>query len=186
MIKQIIILLSLLLMASCSSLPEKHYYQLSSDFAGNQTTQSANRKNVIYLESVNVAAYLNKSGIVYQTGEVEYRTANHNLWLTPLQDQIEQRVLQDLSLLLPDYIVTNKLIAPRAFNVQLFIDAFHGYYQGEALIKGYWLIENEQHQFITKSFDYTQRQSEDGYQALVKELSKAWQEEIIDFAKSLK
>jgi len=184
--KSIITLLLLFIVGCSSSIPNKTYYQLDSDFSDSKVLQARKVNDAIVIEDIKVANYLDKNGIVYQTGELEYTTANNNLWLTSLSDQITQRLVQDLSILLPNYLVTTQPANHPKLTVKLFIDAFHGVYTGDAVIKGRWQMTNNKNEVITKNFDYTLRLGEDGYLALVKTLSKGWQEEEIDLVRSLK
>lgn len=174
--KRIIIPLLLLLTACSSTGPDRVNYQLTSDLkAANLQPQKV--ANVIFIDAVTVADYLDKTGIVYQINEIEYNTANNNLWLTTLSNQIQQRVVSDLSVLLPNYFITAEPIADPKIRVKLFIDAFHGSYTGDALIKGRWVIRNNNGNVVTKNIDARLALTEDGYAALVKTLSKGWQAE---------
>ncbi|RKS86928.1 hypothetical protein DES39_0134 [Orbus hercynius] len=184
--KKYVIIALLFLVAGCSStMSNKVYYQLTSDFSVNNL-QPQTVDNVIVIDSVNVANYLDKTGIVYQTDAIEYSTANNNLWLTTLSNQIQQRVIIDLSALLPNYYVTAAPTQNPRATIKLFIDSFHGSYTGDALIKGKWVITYKDNQVITKNIDMKLRQSEDGYAALVKTLSKGWQNEELDLIRTVK
>lgn len=184
--KKLMTICVLFLVVGCSStLPNKTYYQLTSDFTNNNL-QYQKVDNVIFIDSVSVASYLDKVGIVYQTDAIEYSTASNNLWLTTLSDQIQQRVVTDLSALLPNDFVTAEPVTNPKVKIKLFIDAFHGSYTGDALIKGRWVISYEGNNIVTKNIDARLRLSDDGYAALVKTLSKGWQEQEIELARSLK
>lgn len=183
--KKLILISLLLLIVGCSStVPDKTYYQLESDFGESSVPQPRKVTNVIFVQ-VNVANYLDKQGIVYQTGDLQYITATNNQWLTPLSNQVEQRLVQDLSVLLPNYLVTTQPVNRTAVTLTLFIDSFHGVYTGDAVIKGRWLIADSKNEVITKNFDYTLRLNDDGYLALAKVLSKGWQEEEIDLVRNV-
>ncbi|WP_392552983.1 ABC-type transport auxiliary lipoprotein family protein [Orbus wheelerorum] len=184
--KLIIASLLLMLMGCSSNIPNKAYYQLISDFNTSEKVQSQVVNKIIVIEPINLASYLDTTGIVYQTDLIEFSTASNNLWLTPLSDQIQQRVVQDLSALLPGYLVTTKLTSQPAVKVKLFIDAFQGSYTGDAVIKGYWMITDLNDQVTLKPFDFKVRLAKDGYPTLVKALSSGWQNEEIDFVRSTK
>lgn len=183
--KFIIIPLLLLIVGCTSTVPDKRYYQLESDFSDTQVLQKRKINNTIFLE-VHVADYLDNRGIVYQTGDLQYTTANNNQWLTPLSNQIQQRLVQDLSVLLPNSLVTTQPTSQPKLTITLFIDSFNGSYTGDAIIKGRWIITNNRNEVVTKNFDYSLRLNNDGYFALVKTLSKGWQEEEIELARSFK
>lgn len=184
--KKLIIFSLMLMIYGCStSLPDKAYYQLSSDFSDTNLLHPSKVTDVILIENIQIANYLDKTGIVYQTNDIEYSTANNNLWLTPLSDQIKQRLMHDLSILLPNYLITEQPIGHTKVTLKLYIDRFHGLYTGDAVIQGRWLISTSK-EVITKHFDYTMRLTEDGYPALVKMLSQGWQEEELDLIKKVK
>lgn len=185
--KKVIIAISLLLLIGCSSsMTNSYYYQLSSDFEKTAPLTLQTTKNILLIESVNVADYLDQTGIVYQTAPFEYIAANNNQWFTVLSNQLQQRAVQDLSVLLPQYLVTTKPTPLATMRVSLFIDSFHGSYTGDALIKGHWLITNKNGEVVSKHFDHTLRLNQDGYAELVKTLSKGWQEEEIDLVRTVK
>ncbi|WP_392560840.1 ABC-type transport auxiliary lipoprotein family protein [Orbus sturtevantii] len=184
--KKLIIGSLLLLLIGCSSnSPNKVYYQLISDFNSSTDTQQVVSKTIV-IEPVSVASYLDTTGILYQSNPIEFSTANNNLWLTPLSNQIEQRVVQDLSALLPGYLVTTTPSSDPAVKIKLFIDGFHGCYTGDAIIKGYWMITDLDNKVTLKHFDFKIRLAEDGYPTLVKALSTGWQNEEIDLIRSTK
>lgn len=184
--KFIIASLLLLLMGCSSSVPNKVYYQLVSDFSVNQNLQSQAVNKIIVIEPINIASYLDTTSIIYQTDEIEFSTANNNLWLTSLSDQIQQRVFQDLSALLPGYLVTTQPTSQPSIKINLFIDAFYGSYTGDAVIKGHWVITHLNEQATLKTFDFRVRLEKDGYPTLVKALSTGFQNEELDLVKSTK
>lgn len=190
--KQWLMVIVALLMVGCSSsLPTKHYYQLASDFSGSAVTIANANKHLVVIDSIKLAGYLDKPGIVYQTNDVEYLTASNNLWASSLAQQLKNRTIHDLSVLLPGYLVVGDSLALPKGNrpktlIALSIDSFHGSYTGDGVIKGRWIITNPKGEVSVKNFDYVLRQSEDGYDALVRTLSKGWQEEIIYVARVIK
>lgn len=184
--KSIIALLLVISLIGCSSsTPDKFYYQLDSDFSNTSVTLQQSPQT-IFIEPVSVASYLNKTGIVYQSSNIEFDTASNNLWLTPLSNQIQQRMTQDFSSLFPNYLITTESTSQAVIKIKLIIDAFHGSYTGDAVIKGRWIITGKNNQIITKSFDSLIKLDQDGYSALVKALSKGFQEEEIDLARNIK
>ncbi|WP_334322907.1 ABC-type transport auxiliary lipoprotein family protein [Gilliamella apicola] len=176
-----------MLLVGCSANTEnKSYFQLASNLPVQtpKTMKSTNR--FIKIDSIDVASFLNKSGIVLQTEDIKYVTAINNLWVSTLSQQLEERLVQDLSLLLPDYLISSKSLATPTLTVKLFIDGFHGGYNGDAIIKGRWIVTNNKNHIETKPFERHIPLVKNGYDALVKALSKGWQEEEQDFANSIK
>lgn len=178
---------SLTALVGCSSSePNKNYFQLANNLT-NKPSQSAQvTKQFIWIESINVASFLNKLGIVLQTENIKYVTATNNLWVSSLSQQLEDRLVQDLTLFLPNYLVSNQPIMTPSAKVKLFIDGFHGSYTGDAVVKGRWVITNSKNEIVTKFFDRRVPLANNGYDALVNALSTAWQDEELDFANTLK
>lgn len=176
-----------MLLVGCSTRsPSKNYFQLASNLLDKTPQIMKSTKRFLMIDSVDVASFLNKSGIVLQSEDIKYVTATNNLWVSTLSQQLEERLVQDLSLLLPDYLVSSKSLATPTLTVKLFIDGFHGRYNGDAVIKGRWVVIDNKNNIETKSFERYAPLAKDGYEALVKALSKGWQEEEQDFANSIK
>ncbi|XKM12545.1 ABC-type transport auxiliary lipoprotein family protein [Orbaceae bacterium ac157xtp] len=181
----LIVTLMLTMLLGCSSnQAEKHYFQLTSDFSQSQDRLIAHKTNQgIFIEPVQVASYLDTTGIVYQLDEVQFTTTTQNVWLTPLSDQLQNRLNVDLANLWSNYNVTSSPINNPKATIQLYVDTFQGSYTGDALLQGHWVITQQNKQTITKKFDYKIPLREAGYPALVKALSKGLQEEVIDMVR---
>lgn len=178
---------SLITLVGCSSGGvDKSYFQLTSDVnkQPSNTLKTANR--FIWIESVNVASFLNKPGIVLQTENIKYVTATQNLWASSLSQQLSGRLEQDLTVFLPNYLISSKSITTPTLTVKLFIDGFHGSYTGDAVIKGRWVVIDSHNNIWAKSFEHYIPLTNNGYDALVKALSKGWQDEELDFANLIK
>lgn len=175
------------LLAGCSSKSiGKSYYQLSSNIGNVLTQTMQTKKNFMWIESVEVADFLNKPGIVLQTRDINYVTANNHLWVSTLSQQLRDRLEQDLMRLLPNYLVSNQAIATPTLRVKLYIDAFYGSYTGDAVIKGRWVVGDSRDRLYTKAFERHVPLTRNGYDALVKALSRGWQDIEFDFANSIR
>lgn len=88
-------------LTSCSSSGEnKSYYQLPIAQGGVQS--SANQGNrLLWVEQIAVPDYLAGNGVVYQTSDVQYVIANNNLWASPLDQQLRNTLVANLSMQLP-------------------------------------------------------------------------------------
>lgn len=169
----------------CSSnTPTKSYFQLTSNLSGSRMTQTTD--HFIWIESIEVASFLNKPGIVLQTEDIKYVTATNHLWASTLSQQIADRLSQDLTQILPNYLVSTKSITTPSLTVKLFIDGFHGGYNGDAIIKGRWVVTDKKGKIVTKAIERHVPLATNGYDALVKALSEGWQNEELDFANSIK
>lgn len=169
----------------CSSnAPSKSYFQLTSNLTGSRMTQTTD--HFIWIESIEVASFLNKPGIVLQTQDIKYVTATNHLWASTLSQQLADRLSQDLTQILPNYLVSTKSITTPTLTVKLFIDGFHGGYNGDAIIKGRWVVTDKKGKIVTKAIERHVPLATNGYDALVKALSEGWQNEELDFANSIK
>jgi uncharacterized protein len=178
-------LLAILVGCSANN-PSKSYFQLTSNLPSPVSQKIKTTKHFIWIESVDVVSFLNKPGIVLQTDNIKYETATHHLWTSTLSQQLQERLTQDLTVMLPNYLVSSRSITTPTLAVKLFIDGFHGSYTGDAIIKGRWVITDNKNNIETKPFERHVPLESNGYSALVKALSKGWQDEELDFANSIK
>ncbi len=185
---QIMLLMTLLsAIIGCSSdVPNKNYFQLTSDLANNGSTMTQSTHYFIWIESIEVADFLNKSGIVLQTDDIKYTTATNHLWVSALSQQLADRLSQDLTQIMPNYLVSTNSITTPSLTVKLFIDGFHGNYNGDAIITGRWVMTDKSGKIVTKVIKRQIPLTTNGYDALVKALSQGWQDEELDFANSIK
>lgn len=179
-IKWLMILSFSALMAGCASnVVQTHYYQLNTSILStNNVNEPLVVKKSIWISTIDVADYLNQQGIVYQINSVEYAVANNHLWMTSLSDQIKFALIKDLSLLMPDYLVTNEIKNTTTKKVALKIDAFNGNYLGEAVISGRWIITHKKGNTFVKPFYCSQPLKKDGYEALIETLSSCFEKEV--------
>lgn len=179
--KKLFVLLPLIILVGCSSsLPEKHYYQIKSGYQS-VPVETRTSGDFIWIAPITIVDFLNKDGLVYQINEFEYSVAKDNLWLSPLSEQLQNLVVHDLSVLLPKRVISSSPITSAKISVNLFIEGFHGTYQGDAILKGYWVIVKDKERLYSKKFSYTLPINKDGYAGIVETLSQGWQQEINDF-----
>ncbi|WP_392565631.1 ABC-type transport auxiliary lipoprotein family protein [Utexia brackfieldae] len=186
--KKIWVLLSMWLLVSCSSsLPQKNYYLLTHGHQSSVKPAAIETVNdFIWIAPVNIANFLNKDGLVYQTDPYQYVTATNNLWASPLVAQLQEQVVSELSALLPQRLVSAAPLATPTATVKLFISGFHGSYLGDVIIEGYWIIMDDQGRTQRKNFSYQLPQTADGYDAMVKTLSQGWYNEVQDLVNKVK
>jgi len=91
---KITLLIALLtVMVGCSSNTErKNYFQLTSNLVNVDSVTTHSTNKFIWIESIEVASFLNKSGIVLQTQDIKYVTATNNLWASTLSQQFADRL----------------------------------------------------------------------------------------------
>ncbi|EKN3345108.1 membrane integrity-associated transporter subunit PqiC [Yersinia ruckeri] len=182
MMKWMMVVMALVLSA-CSSSPDKTYYQLpalGTPVAASSSTVS----HQLWLEHVSVADYLAASGVVYQTNDVQYVIANNNLWASPLDQQLQQTLVTNLSSALPNWLVSAQPLDSDQAVLNVTITGFHGRYDGKVVIKGVWILKYRD-KLIKQPFDLELKQNEDGYDALVRTLAQGWQQEAQRMATQL-
>ncbi|UYU33213.1 membrane integrity-associated transporter subunit PqiC [Siccibacter colletis] len=174
-----------MLLSACSSSEEdKTYYQLPSatqSYAANQTAQD---NRLLWVEQVSVPDYLAGNGVVYQTTDVQYVIANSNLWASPLDQQLRNTLVANLSSALPGWVVSSQPLGATQDTLNVNVTGFHGRYDGHVIVSGEWLL-NHRGTLTKRPFHVELTQQEDGYDAMVKQLAAAWQQEAQSIAREL-
>lgn len=162
-------------LAACSSGENKTYYQLPVGQSGAQSTAHQS-KNLLWVEQVSIPDYLAGNGVVYQTSDVQYVIASNNLWASPLDQQLQQTLVTNLSSALPGWVVSSQPMSSDQDVLNVTISGFHGRFDGKAIVRGEWVL-NRQGRLIKRPFSLELKQGEDGYDALVRTLAQGWQQE---------
>ena len=183
--KKGLIIGAMLLLAGCSSTIENTYYQLpaGSNVARVDSASSGNQP-MIWVEQVSVPDYMAGNGLVYQTSDVKYVIAANNLWASPLDQQLQQTLITNLSKALPGRIVASAPLGESHDTLTVSVTGFQGRYDGQVVVSGEWLLQH-QGRLIKHSFNLTLPQNEDGYDALVRTLAIGWQQTAQQIAKSV-
>ncbi|NDL61995.1 membrane integrity-associated transporter subunit PqiC [Acerihabitans arboris] len=173
--KGILVALAFMLVA-CGGNNDKHYYQLpiapqASD--DGQRLPSAVGARHVWLSRVNVSDYLAGSGVVFQESDVRYVTASNNLWASPLEQQLQQTMVANLSNALPGVLVSASQAQGDQDQLEFNVTGFHGRYDGRAIIQGEWLLTHNG-QVSRHPFILALKQDQDGYDALVRTLAQGW------------
>lgn len=162
-----------LALSACSSTPETKYYQLPaagiSPAAGNTVTTP------VWVERVSVPDYLAGNGVVYQSNDVQYVIAANNQWASPLDQQLQQTLVTNLSAALPGALISSSPLGQQHDTLNITVTGFHGRYDGHAVISGEWILEHNG-KLQKQPFTLALAQSEDGYDGLVRTLAKGWQQ----------
>ncbi len=185
MMKWIPVALALTLSA-CSSTPETTYYQLPSAAKSTVASSSADAlRPAVFVQHVSVPDYLAGNGLVFQTSNVKYVIASNNLWASPLDQQLQQTLVSNLSEALPGWLVSASPLGQQQDTLTVNVTGFHGRYDGRAIISGDWVLEH-QGQILKRSFALEMPQKEDGYDALVVTLAQGWQKEAQNMANAIR
>ncbi|MGF6561883.1 membrane integrity-associated transporter subunit PqiC [Erwinia aphidicola] len=173
MMKWIPVALALALSA-CSGTPKTVYYQLPA--AGSSVAASSqNVSRPVWVEHVSVPDYLAGNGVVYQSNDVQFVIAANNQWASPLDQQLQQTLVSNLSAALPGALVSSTPMGEQHDTLNVSVTGFHGRYDGHVVVSGAWTLEHEG-KLTRQPFAFDLAQNEDGYDALVRTLAKGWQQ----------
>lgn len=139
----------------------------------------------MWVEQVSVPDYLAGNGVVYQTSDVQYVIASNNLWASPLDQQLRNTLVANLSAQLPGWVVASQPLGSVQDTLNVTVTGFHGRYDGKVIVSGEWLL-NHQGQLIKRPFHIETAQQQDGYDEMVKVLAAAWNQEATAIAQALK
>ncbi len=182
---RILVLITALLLSACSSEADKQYYQLPSMPVTSPAVASSasltGHQHVLWVEPVNVSDYLSGNGLAYQTSDVQYVIATSNLWASPLDQQLQQTLVSNLSQMMPGWLVTGSLAGNNYDTLSVTVTGFHGRYDGKAVISGSWILQQGD-QTLRRPFSLVLKQDKDGYAALVRTLAEGWQQEARQIA----
>ncbi|OFS08986.1 membrane integrity-associated transporter subunit PqiC [Hafnia sp. HMSC23F03] len=175
-----------LLLSACSSQPQKNYYQLPVPTATTSVVHAPVESGAhqLWLERVNVADFLSALGVVYQTNDVQFVTAGNNLWASPLEQQLQQTMVANLSAAMPGWIVSAQPLGNVQDTLNINVTGFHGRYDGKAVISGEWILMRNG-QLTKRAFNLVLPVQQDGYDALVKTLAQGWQQEAQQIARQV-
>lgn len=173
-----------LMLAACSSTPDKMYYQLPVKSPVTQTATVMSEQNQIWLQRIMLADVLTSNGITYQTSDVSYSNASAHLWASPLEQQLGQSMVSELSSALPGRLVSLQPLQNSPDTLDITLTAFNGRYDGTVLVQGFWTLSRGK-EVIRRNFDIQLEQKEDGYPELVRTLSSGWQQVADGIAKEI-
>ncbi len=179
------VLCAALLLSACSSTIDNTYYQLPSTPAVMQVrTGGEAQPPVLWVEQVAVPDYLSGNGLVYQTSDVKYVIAANNLWASPLDQQLQQTLVANLSKALPRWLISTAPLGEKHDMLNVTVTGFQGRYDGRAVVSGEWVLQHNG-RVVKQGFYMTLPQNEDGYDALVRTLAIGWQQTAQQIAKTV-
>ncbi|MBD5755335.1 membrane integrity-associated transporter subunit PqiC, partial [Citrobacter freundii] len=109
----------------------------------------------------------------------------NNLWASPLDQQLRNTLVANLSMQLPGWVVASQPQGSTQDTLNVTVTGFHGRYDGKVIVSGEWLL-NHQGQLIKRPFHIEAVQTKDGYDEMVKVLANAWSQEATAIAQELK
>lgn len=141
--KKWLVTIAALWLAGCSSGEiNKNYYQLPVVQSGTQSTASQGNR-LLWVEQVAVPDYLAGNGVVYQTSDVKYVIANNNLWASPLDQQLRNTLVANLSTQLPGWVVASQPLGSAQDTLNVTVTEFNGRYDGKVIVSGEWLLNHQ-------------------------------------------
>ncbi|MBK4716295.1 MULTISPECIES: membrane integrity-associated transporter subunit PqiC [Tenebrionibacter/Tenebrionicola group] len=161
-------------LSACSSSEDKTYYQLP--VVAQPVAQSQTLSNhQLWVDQVTVPDFLAGNGVAYQTTDVQYVIATQNLWASPLDQQLRNTLVANLSAQLPGWVISSQPLGSEQDVLSVNVTGFHGRYDGRVIVSGEWLLYHRG-QISKRPFWVELKQEQDGYDAMVSTLSRAWQQ----------
>lgn len=183
--KKWLLIVGALVLTACSSGSDtKSYYQLPMGAQTGGQSSASQGHRLLWVEQVTIPDSLAGNGVVYQTSDVQYVIANNNLWASPLDQQLRNTLVANLSSQLPGWVVASQPLGSDQDTLNVNVTGFHGRYDGKVVISGEWLL-NHQGQLIKRPFHLELKQQEDGYDAMVKTLAQGWAQESASIAQEI-
>ena len=158
-------LLLVVLLAGCASQTiEPSYYLLRT--SNDLQSRELNPSDQFSMGKVEIAAYLDQSGLLMETASGEMRPARHNLWAEPMYEAVRNFLLIEVAQAKGEDILPSRL-NKSATVIDVRIDQLHGTYDGKAKLVAYWWLRRDGGVIATYQFAESQTLSVDGYAALV-------------------
>lgn len=134
------------------------------------------KKQLIIVEPIQLATYLDQPGIILMTDKHQIEVAHYHRWAEPLDQNIHRFMLEVLSVNSTDlsFQRNSKFSKQQShFLLNIEFDQFNGTSTGKALVGGSWsMINSETNELVmSDSFHYDQAMSESGYVELVNQLA---------------
>lgn len=175
MMSRMTLLIASVLLAGCAAqpTPEIKYYLLSSTDIETRVTSSERNRQVLGIAPVTVADYINTEGLALLSNQNQLRIARHHRWAEKPEHAIARTLQTDLSGLLERIRVDNALESnSRHWNVRLrlHIDQLHGTEAGEAIVSGFWRLDQPESDEVLASQRFLLRKplAQPGYGEMVR------------------
>jgi uncharacterized lipoprotein YmbA len=171
-----VILLLAACLAGCSSEPViVHYYALVPPVSPADEVVLRDDKPALVIERVELAEYLQKSGMIVQSGGNQLQVSKNNLWAESLELAVPKALLRELQRQSDDYSYYLKNLdwIDRAdYRLRLRIDSLQATDQGEVVAAGrYQLIsEHGSNPHMFADFNFHRDLDQDGYEHAVEQI----------------
>ncbi|MCJ7815619.1 MAG: ABC-type transport auxiliary lipoprotein family protein [Xanthomonadales bacterium] len=170
------ILLVIAGLAACASEPVVvHYYALVPPVSASDEVVQLTDKPALVIERVELAEYLQQSGMIIQSGDNQLLVSRSNLWAESLELALPKALVRELQRQSDGYSYYLKTVdwIPRTdYRLRLRIDSLQATDQGEVVAAGrYQLIsEHGSNPQVFADFNFHRDLDSDGYEQAVKQM----------------
>lgn len=166
-----------LVLSACASEPElpiEHYVLAHNS----QPYQVENQQLPLTSLSVQLAPYLQQTGLLVEKPGQQVQAAHYHRWAEPLTQGVERTLFTQLAVSLnqAEVLQLSQIAMPYEYHLQVLVNAFHGSTDGTVKLQGEWLlIKNDavKDSVLTiHRFDFNATQVGEGYPAMVAALQQ--------------
>jgi uncharacterized lipoprotein YmbA len=158
-------LLLVVILAGCSSqVIEPSYYLMRSKH--DLETRQLNPSPDFSMGTVEIAPYIDQSGLLIEAKDGEIRSARYHRWAEPVYEGVRDQLLVEIAQAKGEDILPAKL-GNTAIVVDIRIDQLHGTADGEARLVAYWWLRRDKTVLSAYQFAEEKALTTDGYAALV-------------------
>ncbi|SES95591.1 ABC-type transport auxiliary lipoprotein family protein [Thorsellia anophelis] len=182
--KLMMLMISLVILTACGSGTETtQYYQLPNSSQSHIQKPTAATK-IVWVDTVQLAQQLSSVNVAFQTTDVNYTLAQNHHWASPLDQQLQFALVDELSRQLPNTWVTTAPQSQNAARVSVTITQFHPRYDGKVILSGRFSLSQGSN-IIAQPFELIAPQSKAGYDESIRQLALLWQQQSVAIAQLL-
>ena len=189
--KKILMVCLIFVLNACGSKPppETQYFVLTPDVQS-ASVSDKDSINIVVLENIQLAEFLDQPGIVLQTDMHQIQVAHYHRWAEPLKRNLHRYILETLNEKLPNHKVQSDATYSQADSEQslrIKVNQFNGTKDGSAILSGHWRLNNLKTKSIIKneSFHFEKSLATDGYTELVNQLAILIEQLCSEIAQSI-
>lgn len=167
----------LCMLTGCAvSVPPLHQYLLVQPELDKTSLKQGDKVPALAIKRIKVAPFLAGSGIVMQTSTHEINVAGQHRWAAPLERQLRRGLSSVLKKRLGEVAVFHQAPPKNVSRLSVSVYEFQGTHTGNAFVSGTWRLLNADGKIVARhGFRVEESLQADGYDALVRALSRAWQ-----------
>lgn len=160
----------------CASEPvQVNYYLLAGNAPQGVSIQASNTLPSLVIDTVEVADYLQQSGIVLQTADTQIQISKRHLWAETLDSALPKLLFKELQKQSNEfnfYLKYSDFVPRSDYRLLVHIDSLQATDRGEVICSGrYQLVsEADREQVITVDFKFNRDLTADGYDHAIEQL----------------